>query len=260
MSRPIRSARVFAPWLSAREEAAVKALQNAGITVTDTDPEVVVALGGDGTFLKCFDRFSTPVLPVNAGHLGFLSSCNHGSIEEAARKLAAGEYTVSELPLLSALLPRDARVTALNDVCVHRCSEYGLLHMEIEVNGQSAAMLTGDGVLVSTPSGSTAYSLSCGGPILHPNISAMVITPVCPHLLSLRPIVIPLSASVTITIHGQGDRALVSPDGRRTGTVLTHGQGVIVTRSSENRRIIGFEGGEGYYSRLGRKLGWSFRG
>jgi len=236
------------------------ALEGAGITVTETDPEVVVALGGDGTFLKCFNQFSIPVLPVNAGHLGFLSSCEHGSLDEAARRLASGEYDLSQLPMLSAVMGDGSGFTALNDVCVHRCSEYGLLHMEIEVNRQTAAMLTGDGVLVSTPSGSTAYSLSCGGPILHPNLSAMVITPVCPHLLSLRPIVIPLTASVSITIHGRGDRALVSPDGRKTGIELTDGQGVVVTRAPENRLIVSFQGGEGYYSRLGRKLGWSFRG
>jgi NAD+ kinase len=88
----------------------------------------------------------------------------------------------------------------------------------------------------------------------------MVITPVCPHLLSLRPIVIPLSASVSIRIHGPGDRALVSPDGRAVGMSLGDGDGVTVCRASRNRLVVSLPDEEGYYVRLGRKLGWSFRG
>lgn len=258
--KPVLTASVYAPFLPDRCEAAATVLTEAGITVSDTDPDVVVAIGGDGTFLKCFNMFETPVLAVNAGHLGFLSSCGEDALPAAAKNLASGDYHVHELPLLSMKLPDASEHTAVNDVCVHRCSDFGLLHMGIEVNGQTAAMLTGDGVLVSTPSGSTAYSLSCGGPILHPNLSAMVITPVCPHLLSLRPIVIPLSASVSIRIHGPGDRALVSPDGRAVGMSLGDGDGVTVCRASRNRLMVSLPDEEGYYVRLGRKLGWSFRG
>lgn len=258
--KPVTRAMVYAPFLPDRHQAAAGILTEAGITVSDAEPDVVVAVGGDGTFLKCFNMFEIPVLAVNAGHLGFLSSCDERNLKVAAGSLASGDYHLRELPLLSMKLPDGSEYTAVNDVCVHRCSDFGLLHMGIEVNGQSAAMLTGDGVLVSTPSGSTAYSLSCGGPILHPNLSSMVITPVCPHLLSLRPIVIPLSASVSITIHGPGDRALVSPDGRPTGKVLVDGDGVVVSRASRNRLMVSLPDEEGYYVRLGRKLGWSFRG
>lgn len=258
--KPVERAMVYAPFLPDRYNDAATVLTKAGITVSDTEPDVVVAIGGDGTFLKCFNSFDTPVLAVNAGHLGFLSSCDENALQGAAGSLASGDYHIRELPLLSMKFPDGSDHTAVNDVCVHRCSDYGLLHMGIEVNGQSAAMLTGDGVLVSTPSGSTAYSLSCGGPILHPNLSAMVITPICPHLLSLRPIVIPLSASVSITIHGPGDKALVSPDGRPSGRILGDGEGVAVSRASRNRLMVSLPDEEGYYVRLGRKLGWSFRG
>ncbi len=258
--KPVVTAKVYAPFLPDRYHAAAAVLTDAGITVSDTDPDVVVAIGGDGTFLKCFNMYEAPVLAVNAGHLGFLSSCGEDDLPGAAGSLASGDFHIRELPLLSLKFPDGSEHTAVNDVCVHRCSDYGLLHMGIEVNGQSAAMLTGDGVLVSTPSGSTAYSLSCGGPILHPNLSAMVITPVCPHLLSLRPIVIPLSASVSITIYGPEDRALVSPDGRPTGRVLADGDSVAVSRASRNRLMVSLPDEEGYYVRLGRKLGWSFRG
>lgn len=258
--KPVSSALVYAPFLEGKHDAAEKILASAGISVTGTDPEIVVAIGGDGAFLKCFNQFSVPVLAVNAGHMGFLSSCDEGELASAAASLATGDYHLQELPMLSARLSDGTEYTAVNDICVHRCSDYGLLHMGVGVNGQMAAALTGDGVLVSTPSGSTAYSLSCGGPILHPNLSAMVITPVCPHLLSLRPIVIPLSASVSITLHGPGDKALVSPDGRQSGCIIADGEGVTVSRASGNRQIVRLPGEEGYYLRLGRKLGWSFRG
>lgn len=257
---PVNRVRVYAPFLPEKHHSAAAVLEEAGIAVTGEDPQMVVAIGGDGTFLKCFDQFSLPVLAVNAGHLGFLSSCNEGDLPNAAAQLARGGYLLNELPQLLVTLPDGSRYTAVNDVCLHRCSDYGLLHMGIEISGQSAAMLTGDGVLVSTPSGSTAYSLSCGGPILHPNIAAMVITPVCPHLLSLRPIVIPLTATVSITIHDPDDKALVSPDGRQTGCVIKGGDTVTVERAPESRLLVRLQGGEGYYSRLGRKLGWSFRG
>lgn len=260
MNQGVRTAGVFAPWHPEREEAAARALEREGITVTEHDPQTVVAVGGDGTFLKALDRFPVPVLPVNAGHLGFLATCDEADLPSAARHLASGGFLLEELPLLSARMDDGREFHAVNDVCLHRCIQSGLLHMSIRVNGQEAALLTGDGVLVSTPAGSTAYSLSCGGPILHPELGAMVITPVCPHLLSLRPIVIPMTAEVHITVLGPDDQAQVSPDGRKTDGILTRGAGARITRSPENRHLIRFHDGEGYYSRLGRKLGWSFRG
>jgi NAD+ kinase len=258
--KEVRGVLVYAPFLPEKRDAVAGVLEGAGIRAVESEPDMVVAVGGDGTFLKCFNQFHAPVLAVNAGHLGFLSSCDEKELPRAVAMLASGTYDIQELPRLQAGLPQGAVHTALNDVCIHRCSDYGLLHLGIRVNGQSAAIMTGDGVLVSTAMGSTAYSLSCGGPILHPNIPAMVITPVCPHLLSLRPIVIPADASVSITLLGPGDRALVSPDGRQIGCVLADGQGAVITRAPENSLLVRLPGGEGYYSRLGRKLGWSYRG
>ncbi len=258
--KKVRRVLVYAPFLPEKRDAAVGVLEGAGIRTVDSDPDVVAAVGGDGTFLKCFNQFRAPVLAVNAGHMGFLSSCDENELPGAAAMLASGTYDFQELPRLQVRLPGGAVHTALNDVCIHRCSEYGLLHLEIRVNGQTAAMMTGDGVLVSTAAGSTAYSLSCGGPILHPNIPAMVITPVCPHLLSLRPIVIPADASVSITLLGPGDKAQVSPDGRQIGCVLTDGHGAVISMAHVNSLLVRFPGEEGYYSRLGRKLGWSYRG
>jgi len=224
--------------------------------------DAAIVLGGDGTILRGLDEFmgqGLPVAGINAGHLGYLASAEMADLDEAMRRLAAGEFFVEELPALRAEFADGRSVLAVNDICLNRALTVGMLHIELGASGEVIARIAGDGIVVSTALGSTAYALSAGGPVLDPDLPAILVVPLCAHQLSLRPIVFPASACLRITVsQARGDSPLVVADGR-PAFELGQGQSLAVTLGRGDFRLIRFTPG-GFYARLGRKLGWSSRG
>lgn len=167
--------------------------------------ELLVVLGGDGTILNIADkasRYDIPILGINFGNLGFLSQAEKGD-NTVFEKLFSGKYSISQNMMLSIKIKSDngfrESFTALNDVVIR--GEYSrMIKLEVAVDGTHASSYSADGVIVSTATGSTAYSLSAGGPIVHPDIDVMILTPVCPHTLSERAMVIPSDSTVRIGV------------------------------------------------------------
>jgi len=226
------------------------------------DGDIAVILGGDGTILRGMDFFrgeNIPVLGINAGHLGFLASAEKENMEQALFKLSKGDYYLESLPQLCAEYPSGHKLTAINDICINRSMMGGIPHFEILVGDASVAHLSADGMIISTPLGSTAYGLSCGGPILDPELPAMLVIPICPHSLSLRPLVVPDTVCVRIRISSlRGTGSVVSADGV-PGKTLKEGEILKVTKDSQSCPVVKFHDQDDYYHRLGEKLGWGLR-
>lgn len=225
--------------------------------------DVGLVLGGDGTILRGMDFYrgrDMPVLGINTGHLGFLASAELEDIGQALLWLAEGSYGIEELPVLSALMPSGQRLTAVNDFCVNRSMMGGILHFRVDVEREPVARVAGDGLVIATPLGSTAYALSAGGPIMDPEIPGILIVAICPHQISIRPIVVPRWATVDVTVDGlRGAGPFVSADGKPLGS-LQAGQQLRVGTAEQVCRVVRFKKKNDYYSRLGRKLGWGVRG
>ena len=215
----------------------VATLQARGIaahTVSDGDSvdgcDYLFSIGGDGTLLSAVQFVSSsnpsafpPILGINFGHLGFLTTAGKDNLAVLVDDLLAGHFSIEERTLLqlttqdSQFSTRDSQFStpfALNEVFLHRTEEASLLRTRVTVDGQYVATYSGDGVIVATPTGSTAYSLSCGGPILTPNSQGLVITPISAHTLTLRPIIVPDTSLITLQVV-EGDRCILGMDSRR---------------------------------------------
>lgn len=186
--------------------------------------DLVISLGGDGTILGLARQMrerSVPVLGVNLGRLGFLTETRPAEIIEELEDCLAGKLEVEERMLLecrvrSEKLKVERDLVALNDMVISREGVSRLVALEILISGQQLATFRGDGVILATPTGSTAYSLSAGGPIVHPRVDSILITPICPHASSLYPTVIPADEKVTIALRGErrDARAILTADGQ----------------------------------------------
>jgi len=240
--------------------------ENAGLEITGSadKAEAAIVVGGDGTILRAMDDLlgtEIPILGVNAGHLGFLADCELSSVSDSIECLLSGDYMTDLLPVLESTGPDGTRARALNEICINRCPDGGILHIRVLVDDREIAVMASDGVLVSTPSGSTAYNLSCGGPVLHPNLPVVIITPICPHLLAIRPIVVPLSSVIEFTVlRARGKDPMVLADGAAKCGSITQGESITVVRSGLTCPVIRTGRRSDYYEMLGRKLGWGYRG
>jgi NAD+ kinase len=238
----------------------------AGFNLASTaeEAEVVVVSGGDGTILRAMDSMlgtGVPILGVNSGHLGFLADCELSSVKESMECLLSGDYMIDRLPVLETVCPGGAKVRALNEICINRGAEGGILHVEVRVDRRKVAIMASDGVMVSTPSGSTAYNLSCGGPVLHPNLPVVIITPICPHLLAIRPIVVPISSEISFqVIRATGRDPLILADGSAKCGAIAQGETITVVNSDLTCPVVRTGRRSDYYAMLGRKLGWGYRG
>src|SRR5437667_974865 len=176
---------------------------------------LIVSIGGDGTLLWTAQQAAAahiPVLGVNAGRLGFLTQVQLGEEGQALDRWAAGDFTLQRRALLEARVG-DRVFLALNDVVVHKGIEINLIRIEVVADGQPAGKFDADGVIVSTPTGSTGYALSLGGPIVHPDVQALVFMPLNPHSLFNRPVVLPERARVTI--RGPNAPSILTCDGQQ---------------------------------------------
>jgi len=223
--------------------------------------DIAVVLGGDGTMLgiaRRLARHGTPLVGINQGRLGFITDIAFGGYEPALAAILEGEYDEEQRAMLEGHVERDgARIFegfALNDVIVSRGATAGMVELKIEIDGDFVANLRADGLIVGSPTGSTAYALSAGGPILHPGIAGWVVVPIAPHDLSNRPIVVPDSGAVAIEIVAGRD-ASVNFD-MQSLTSLAHGDRIHVRRSAHRARFL-HPRGWSYFSTLRNKLHWA---
>ena len=224
-------------------------------------PGLVIVLGGDGTLLaaaRIFARVGTPILSVNLGFLGFLTEVRLADLYATLENWCAGCHTLDERAMLHAELWRDGKeqssYDALNEIVVSKGDIARMGNFAVELDGKSVARFRADGVIVSTPTGSTAYTLAANGPILTPDVDAMVVTPICPHLLTLRPIVVPGSAALTVRVEGVPNVALLTVDGQQ-GFELQRGDEVRCCRSSYTVKLVRL-GESGFFDALRSKLSW----
>lgn len=188
--------------------------------LTDESVDYLVSIGGDGTFLESLPyvvKAGIPVLGINTGKLGFLSLVPKGDIEPAINALKEKKFTIQSRTLLNIETENSVfgkNNYALNEVCVQRKDTSTMITIHAYINGELLNSYWADGLIIATPTGSTAYSLSCSGPILLPEDSSFIITPIAPHNLNVRPVVIPDSCTITLKVEGRNPTYLVSLDSR----------------------------------------------
>ncbi|HEU5261144.1 MAG TPA: NAD(+)/NADH kinase [Gemmatimonadales bacterium] len=225
--------------------------------------DCLLTLGGDGTLLRGARRLNganTPILGVNLGRVGFLTTATSQTLEWALDALVRGAYaTESRLTLEPSIVDRQGKrrtePIVLNDVVVHKGGVARVIRMRVSVDGEEVGQYSADGIIVSTPTGSTAYSLSAGGPIVVPAVDAIVVTAICPHTLAVRPLVVPSHAQVAIEpIPPWTEDVLVSFDGQ-AGTTIQPGDRLVARRSGHPVLLVRL-GPEGFFARMRKKLQW----
>ncbi|MBT3196793.1 MAG: NAD(+) kinase [Gammaproteobacteria bacterium] len=224
--------------------------------------DLVVVVGGDGSFLsaaRSLAHFDIPMLGINLGRLGFLTDIAPSQIDTYMEEVLSGEFTEERRCLLQSHILRDGKKLAggpaLNDVVVHKLDIARMIEFETHINGEFVYRQRSDGLIVSTPTGSTAYALSGGGPILAPTLKAITLVPICPHTLTNRPIVVPGNSQIEITIMGPSGHAQVTRDGQ-SNEVLVAGDKILVGRYDHPIRLI-HPSNYSPYQVLRQKLGWS---
>jgi len=190
------------------------------------EADIVVALGGDGTMLQAAREIGStrkPLLGINLGSLGYLTDVPLTGLASALDRLLAGDYYLSSRYRVAGAAWRGeasvAETTALNDIVVNMGPHPRALDMEVRIDGASLSRFLGDGLIVSTPTGSTAYNLAAGGPICHPAVAALMLTPICPHSLGMRPLIVPNEKDIELLLHEVGDGATLTADGRQAATL-----------------------------------------
>jgi NAD+ kinase len=246
----------------------------AGIEIRDrldlpaAGPSLVIVLGGDGTLLavgRIFARANTPILSVNLGSLGFLTEVRLSGLYPTLEGWCANCCTIDERTMLHTELWRAGRrvdsYEAVNDIVVSKSSIARMAEFAIELDTMLVARFRADGVIVATPTGSTAYTLAANGPILVPGVDALVITPICPHLLTLRPIVVPGDANLTLRIEGpkgsMPNPTVLTVDGQQA-VDLHVGDELHCHRSEYAVKLVRL-GGNGFFDALRSKLKWGER-
>jgi NAD+ kinase len=233
-------------------------LGEKGIEVVEREPDLVVSLGGDGTMLRASQlahSVDAPLLGVNLGTLGYLTEVEAHEVHDALEAIIAGHYEVEERMMLDCETTGAdrGRYTSLNEVLVERSSQHRLIRLGVRIGGESLAAFNADGVIVATPTGSTAYALSAGGPIVSPRAECLIVVPVAAHMIFSRPFVLASDETVQITLEGSDQQASMSLDGAG-GCDMGPGSSVVVQRHERPLRLIRLEG-PGFLERLRRKLG-----
>ena len=273
----IAAAGELSEWLRRRgldvalDERCQRAL-GGGASIYDPEREygLVVVLGGDGTLMSVAraQRHGVPILGVNLGSLGFLTEINRGELYPSMVEILAGRFATEARSLLDVELeaaPRPSPTSigqpraalsykALNDVVVTKSALARIIDLRVEVDGRLVARYRSDGLILSTPTGSTAYNLSAGGPIVYPTLPVIVLTPICPHTLTHRPLVVPESSLIEVRLETPDQEVYLTIDGQE-GTTLEPDDRVRV-RSSRARANLVRISGRSFYDSLRSKLRW----
>jgi NAD+ kinase len=223
--------------------------------------QLLLVLGGDGTMLAAARLAAPrriPILPVNMGSLGFLTSFTLDELYPALEETLAGHASVSQRVMLQADLVRSGSVIdsqcALNDAVIHKGALARMIQLELYINSDFVCRYRADGLIVSSPTGSTAYSLSAGGPIVHPSVESFIITPICPHMLSDRPLVIRDSSSIEVRLRGDTESVYLTLDGQR-GIPMQPTDILRIRRAEELLKLIQ-PPKKPYFEILRNKLKW----
>jgi NAD+ kinase len=233
-----------------------------GVTVADAEPDLVVSLGGDGTVLRAArhaHESDAPLMAVNLGHLGYLTEVEAAGAQEALERVFAGDFSLEERMMLGCEVDSGdgpASFVGLNEVLVERTSRFRLVQLDVHVGGERLATYNADGVIVATPTGSTAYALSAGGPIVSPRAQCLVVVPVSPHMIFSRSVILAPDETVEITVGGGSEdrehEAAVVLDGAE-GCNVGQGGTVVARRHERPLRLIRLAG-PGFLERLRIKL------
>ena len=240
--------------------------KGCGIALADTSElsrmcGMLLVIGGDGTVLRVARETAgsnAPILGINAGRLGFLTTASTSNVEASLKTLWKGRYIVDPLPLIEATGELDGRkhkAIALNDILISRGANPRLIEMEVEVDGEPLTTYRSDGLIISTPAGSTAYSLAAGGAVVTPRAEVLTLNPICPQALSNRPLIISFSSTIKVTILKHRAESYLSADGHMMAE-LHEGDQVKIRRSRQKARLIRLEGNS-FFETLRHKLNWS---
>ena len=223
--------------------------------------DLLLVFGGDGTILRVvreIDGSHTPVLGINAGRLGFLTAVPANDLSAALKKIRTGAFTIEKRPLIDASCERGTGCidhTALNDVVISRGSVSRMIELEVSVNNEAVTRYRCDGLIISTPTGSTAYSLSAGGAIISPSADVFAITPICPHTLSNRSVIVSLDSQISVKVLSEKVETTLTTDGQLQ-TNLGAGDVVVMRRSQRTVRLL-HPSGSSFFETVRRKLHWS---
>jgi NAD+ kinase len=260
-------------WLRSRgvgvrfDEPTAKALGRKDGIRADTIPrgtDLLIVAGGDGTLLsaaRLAGPMGIPILGVNFGGLGFMTELQPEELYTALARVLRGEYTIEERAALRVRFRRGRKVlgeySLLNDAVVTKTTLARMLVIELRIDAEKVATYTSDGLIIATPTGSTAYNLSAGGPILDPRMSAFVIAPICPHAMSYRPLVVPGSVRIEVTLRSLTEEAYLTLDGQ-VGFPMRHEDAIVVDRHPRAVRLLRVAH-RGFFEVLQRKLHWGGR-
>jgi NAD+ kinase len=222
--------------------------------------DAVIVLGGDGTLLhatRLFGANGVPLIGINLGSLGFLTEVKLDGMYDALECLLSGRYEVEERMLLSVEVARDSvvvsRYLALNDAVINKGALARIIDLEVSVGSQPVLHTRSDGLIIATPTGSTAYSLSAGGPILYPTLEAVIIAPICPHSLTNRPLVIPERQNLEVCLR-RGQDVMLTVDGQ-VGMPLLQNDCLRIHRAQETLKLL-LPFGNSFFKLLREKLRW----
>jgi NAD+ kinase len=219
-----------------------------------------VVLGGDGTLLSVARQLGngTPILGVNLGTLGFLTEIPRSQLYPSLVRVFSGRFRIEDRLLLQVTLTRQGeevgRYQVLNDAVINKSALARIIELTVSVDGDLLANYRSDGLIISTPTGSTAYNLSAGGPILNPMLPVVALTPICAHSLTQRPIVLPEESTIDVTLDTPREEVFLTLDGQE-GTGMEQGDSIRVRSSAERVRLVK-TGGRTFYEGLRDKLHW----
>jgi NAD+ kinase len=237
-----------------------KALAIGAKPLSQVDPHKItflISMGGDGTILRISNRFAhldAPILGINLGHLGFMADVPISDIYPSLDDLLTGSYTIDNRLILEGT-NGSKTLRSVNDIVIHRGANHSLIELAISIDGIYVNTFVADGIIIATPNGSTAYSLAAGGPILSPDLDALVITPICPHTISNRPLVLSTNKQIEIKYVSDYDPVEIRGDGL-DAQLLSTGQTFRVKKSAQTFKLVNLQRHE-YFSTLRTKLGWS---
>jgi NAD+ kinase len=250
------------------DESAAAYAQDPGVPVVDRQSlaercDIAIVVGGDGTLLnaaRSLVEAGVPVLGVNLGRLGFLADVSPKDMRQRLDEILAGRFEEESRALLHASVIRNGKSVsesdALNDVVIHKWDIARMIELDTRIDGLFLNSLRADGLIVSTPTGSTAYALSGGGPIIEPSLPALVLVPICPHALGNRPIVLSDRVTVEILVHGDdSNQAQITCDGQMNFG-LTTGDIIQIRRKTRMLRLI-HPGGHDHFEVMRKKLHWA---
>ena len=230
--------------------------------IEDGGVDAMLTLGGDGTLLRgarLVEEHPVPIIGINLGRLGFLTCGPADTLESTLRRFAAGDYTVEprmtlEAQVLDVRGEVQSRWRALNDVVLHKGGFARVVTLHVQANGETVAHYSADGIVLATPTGSTAYNLSAGGPVVFPTLETILLTPVSAHTLALRALVLPPTSEITVQVDDGPDELLVTVDGQ-VGATFCKGETLVVRRSAAPVPIVRFPEGS-FFATMREKLHW----